>query len=384
MAAPKRTRDATDRALARAEAAVLAPGAPEVLLAVLRGVIRRYRSLERKLLKTTRSSDGHQERITSMTTELERLSSRLRQFREVGLPVCAHCRKVRLDDQYWQRLETFLARNPDIMLAQSLCPECGRVLQESPSQSSVPGIGPEGVSPGREHLKKTGEEDPHVARLRALAAEVARDAPQHAREMEAFAERYAKVSRRFTKTLTISDSYQLQLRDLNEQLERMARTDLLTGLANRWEIASRLETERSRMERYGSVFSLILGDVDHFKAINDTFGHQGGDCALRHVADTLRRNLRAEDLCARWGGEEFLMLLPETDLDQAGQVAGKLHALVGGARIAWESSTIRLTMSFGVTAFQPGLSLDEGVKRVDDALYAAKERGRNQVVIADR
>lgn len=114
------------------------------------------------------------------------------------------------------------------------------------------------------------------------------------------------------KILLISDGFQQRLIDMNAGLEVLAHTDGLTGLSNRADAMEKLEAERSRAERHGGTFSVIITDVDDFKTINDGWGHDAGDMMLIALARTFRSILRREDTCARWGGEEFLFLLPET------------------------------------------------------------------------
>lgn len=383
MAAPRKIKQADGPPLKRAEAVLESTPSPEVLLAEFSLLVKSYRALERKFYKTVSISDGYQQQVKDLADTLEGMASKMRQLREVVLPICVHCRKVRSDDDYWQRLETFFASNADIMFSQGICPDC--------IQATHADLGPVRArdmplveaasdrSKGRKAIVAPLEEQT-IKEFRTLADRTAKTDPELSRQLDVFVERFAKLSRRFTKTLTISDSYQAQLRDLNLRLEVLARTDLLTGLANRWETTSRLEAERCRMERHGPVFSIILGDVDHFKEVNDAYGHLGGDLTLRTVANVLRKSLRTEDLCARWGGEEFMILLPQTDAVQARVVADKLNAMVRKSVTVWEDKRIKVTMSFGVGAFAPGMTIDEGIRRVDDALYAAKGRGRDTVV----
>jgi two-component system chemotaxis response regulator CheY len=167
-----------------------------------------------------------------------------------------------------------------------------------------------------------------------------------------------------------------------EALQCAARTDHLTGIANRWEIMRRFDAEKGRAERHGTPLSIIIADIDHFKSINDRFGHIAGDRALRSVAKAIRSSIRVEDACGRWGGEEFLLLLPDTDLANAAVVAEKLRYAVSGLAIQWEGEPIAVTMSMGVGQFSPGMTLDECLRGADLALYRAKEGGRNRVELA--
>ena len=199
------------------------------------------------------------------------------------------------------------------------------------------------------------------------------------REEYAFlAESYCSLLHKLDKTVSISDRYQAQLRDLNSRLEVTASTDLLTGLWNRRKIMAQLEAEQSRAERHGTTFSLLIVDLDHFKLVNDRFGHLAGDRLLKAVADTLLGNLRVEDCCGRWGGEEFMIVLPETGLQDACQVAEKLIAGVRLLEVPWEGRQISVTMSVGVGGFTRGRSLDDCIKLVDDALFVAKKDGRDR------
>jgi len=193
---------------------------------------------------------------------------------------------------------------------------------------------------------------------------------------------YDKLLRRFHKTVSISDRYQSQLMELKTRLEVSASTDLLTGLPNRRKLMELLGAELSRVERHEGSFAVLIADLDHFKGVNDGHGHLAGDLLLQTIADTLRRALRAEDACGRWGGEEFLILLPETDLGQAARVADKLVAAVRRAAVDWEGNRLSVTLSVGVAAYRPGLTLDDCLRLADDALYGAKHQGRDRYFVA--
>ncbi|CAA6604391.1 putative Sensory transduction histidine kinase [Rhodospirillaceae bacterium LM-1] len=167
------------------------------------------------------------------------------------------------------------------------------------------------------------------------------------------------------------------LDEKNQALDRLARTDSLTGLFNRHMINETLGEEVKRYQRYGTVFSVILLDIDHFKAVNDTHGHQTGDVVLRKAADLLRRHTRESDLVGRWGGEEFLIICPSTTLEGAMRLAEILRAELPRLAVGDEP---KQTASFGVAASLPGETTDQLIGRADRALYQAKEAGRNRVV----
>ena len=165
---------------------------------------------------------------------------------------------------------------------------------------------------------------------------------------------------------------------LEDDLHRAAQTDPLTGLANRRELINRFKVESARVERHGGVFSLLLADIDHFKQVNDTFGHPAGDLVLKRMAELLAGSIRTEDICGRWGGEEFLLLLANTDEEAALAAAVKLRLAAAELVTLWEGRPIAVTLSFGVGSYRPGMSLDHGIKAVDKALYRAKANGRNR------
>ena len=172
----------------------------------------------------------------------------------------------------------------------------------------------------------------------------------------------------------------------NRELATLASFDPLTGLANRRALQLMLDNEVAQMRREGHTSSLVLFDADRFKQINDVHGHPAGDEVLRQLAQLLSQRLRGSDLIARWGGEEFLVLLPRTDLDGATILAEDLRAAIEQRSFDLDEVTLRFTVSAGVTALD--LRHDEPVvvayREVDEALYQAKEQGRNRVVAAQR
>ncbi len=165
---------------------------------------------------------------------------------------------------------------------------------------------------------------------------------------------------------------------LLEETRRLANSDALTGLQNRRRATERLEAELARARRYGTPLSVILTDIDHFKQVNDRFGHNMGDEVLVRVASTLQETLRQVDLVGRWGGEEFLVILPDTDLDGARIVAERLRLGVE-AIPPFVEGPARVTSSVGVASFRGEENSAVFVDRADQALYRAKEAGRNRV-----
>jgi len=175
-----------------------------------------------------------------------------------------------------------------------------------------------------------------------------------------------------------------ELRQRNELLQRLSVTDPLTDLANRRNLMNTLRKEFSRTQRLSTPLSLIMIDLDHFKRINDTFGHQGGDTVLVRIGRLLADSVRPYDIASRYGGEEFALLLPETDRSIAGQIAERLRGKITTLRFDGELSRINITASFGVASC-PARGIhtsDDLIREADEALYRAKDRGRNRVECA--
>ncbi len=159
-------------------------------------------------------------------------------------------------------------------------------------------------------------------------------------------------------------------------MRKLANTDALTGLANRRQAEEQLARELRRAERYGRVFSVLMLDIDHFKDLNDRFGHQAGDDVLVDLSRRVDAMVRASDTVARWGGEEFLLLAPETPIGDAQRLAEMIRRHVADNGLA---GRYRVTVSLGVASYRPGDKLGSLVARSDAALYLAKRGGRNQV-----
>jgi diguanylate cyclase (GGDEF)-like protein len=186
---------------------------------------------------------------------------------------------------------------------------------------------------------------------------------------------------------SVADAFNLmtkRIREQEEDLARAAKVDGLTGLYNRREFDRMLAEEIRRGERYGGSLSLIMGDIDHFKNFNDTHGHQAGDEALRSVAQTLKGGLRAMDKACRFGGEEFVLILPESDAEAACHSAERLRAAVEARDVHLDGKqTAKVTISLGVATYPGnGATPETLLKSADSALYKAKENGRNVVMSA--
>lgn len=172
---------------------------------------------------------------------------------------------------------------------------------------------------------------------------------------------------------------------VNDKLQALAHIDPLTGIGNRRDFEMRAQRELARAQRYQRPLSLLSLDVDHFKRINDTHGHAVGDEVLRALARVANQELRENDLLARFGGEEFVALLPDTTLDEALVVAERMRGALGACCVLSGEAGIRFTVSVGVAQLADGSSeLTSLLKAADKALYQAKQKGRNQVCLAFR
>lgn len=197
------------------------------------------------------------------------------------------------------------------------------------------------------------------------------------------AEQYDKQVRRLEKLARISDRYQNSLRELSETLKVSALHDPLTGLDNRRSLMERLREESERATRKNQPYGLAILDVDRFKSINDQFGHDAGDKALCAISEAIRKSLREYDVCGRWGGEEFLVLLPETTAEFAAQVTERIRSSIEQVQIELlQAKSPPLTASFGLTHYQPGESFSDTINRADALLLEAKAQGRNRIVVA--
>jgi diguanylate cyclase (GGDEF)-like protein len=186
------------------------------------------------------------------------------------------------------------------------------------------------------------------------------------------------AGRRYGRSLESANELAARLHAANRALEQRASHDPLTGLWNRQRFESALDAEIDRISRYASMCSLIMLDIDRFKPINDSYGHATGDEVLARIGELLAAEIRRPDAVARWGGEEFMVLLPQTAADAAMDVAERLRRRVAETDVEGPG---RITISLGVTSSSAPEERSELLKRLDDALYLAKQSGRNCVRI---
>lgn len=201
-------------------------------------------------------------------------------------------------------------------------------------------------------------------------------------ELHQLHELYRTLAQRTERLAKEKGRLETQLTNMNRSLELATRIDPMTGLANRRAIMEKIDQEFSRAHRHQRSASIVLADLDNYKKINDTYGYNTGDDVLVEVARVLHGCVRSEDICARWGGEEFLILLPETPLDGALAVANKIRESIAMTVFSANRAGINLTVSLGVCEYQPDQNIFEAIKRAELALHQAKQGGKNRALVA--
>jgi diguanylate cyclase (GGDEF)-like protein len=194
-------------------------------------------------------------------------------------------------------------------------------------------------------------------------------------------EGFGKDTRTLAEWLASQAAVALDNARLHDIVQRQAITDDLTGLVNRRRFIEALDAEIERARRFGAALTIVLADLDNFKQVNDEFGHHGGDVVLRVFADLIRSHVRDVDVSGRIGGEEFAILLPDTDAAGAARVAERMRTSLNEVAIPLsEGSAIHVASSFGVAELAPDQSGDDLLRAADTALYRAKDEGKNRVV----
>lgn len=190
-------------------------------------------------------------------------------------------------------------------------------------------------------------------------------------------EQYDRQLRRLEKLARISDRYQNSLREVSEALREASMHDPMTGLTNRRFLMERLNEESERAKRRQTPYAVAMIDVDFFKAVNDQHGHDAGDQVLCEIARAIRGALRKYDVCGRWGGEEFLVILPEAPIDVARQVGERIRRDVREIQLDFLEPGV--TVSMGLAMHEIGEPYGETIKRADDAMFKAKSAGRDRL-----
>lgn len=177
-----------------------------------------------------------------------------------------------------------------------------------------------------------------------------------------------------------ADESEARLRTLKTKFEELAIRDPLTQLLNRRAITQEIDTEISRFSRLATPFVIAIGDIDGFKSYNDRFGHRCGDLILQHLASMMPKHTRAYDRISRWGGEEFLIVLPNCRLHDAYRVVEGLRKNISARKFIYENMEIDITLTFGLCEYRKGMSAEYCINRADKALYRGKHTGKNRVM----
>ncbi len=219
-------------------------------------------------------------------------------------------------------------------------------------------------------LEDIEERQDEIGRFTGIFESMARYVSERTRKLEATVE---ERTRHLNQEIA-------RRQELEEELRALASVDGLTGIANRRHFLELCEKELSRAQRYNHPLALMMMDVDHFKRVNDTYGHAAGDEVLKQLAATCAANLRGPDILGRLGGEEFAVAMPECGIEAAGHAAERLRQRLAKIEVPSEQGAISFTISIGVIVLKSGEDLTAALDRADKAMYAAKQGGRNRVV----
>jgi len=201
-------------------------------------------------------------------------------------------------------------------------------------------------------------------------------------ELTQLNEKSIQLERQVEKLTAENEQLKTQLVNMVRSLDLASRIDGMTGLANRRDIMEKIDREATRSQRHQHPFTIVLVNVDKFKQVNDTYGYNAGDDVLVEISRVLRSCVRNEDICARWGGEEFLLLLPETNAEASLSVANKVLESVSMTEFKANKPGIRITVSIGICEHDLSQSVQECISKVNQAVLLAKQNGRNRYIIA--
>lgn len=233
----------------------------------------------------------------------------------------------------------------------------------------------------KQTLHRSPGED-HSAHFERMISDGSHDGNPLMIEYRLLYEEFSALKHRIVLLEKEKNSLKTQLVEMDRSLDLATRIDPMTGLANRRDIMEKMERELSRSERHQRKFSVMLVDLDDFRLLNEKYGYNDGDDVLVEVARVLMGCVRNEDVCARWGGEEFLFLLTETPLDGAVTLARKVLDSISMTEFKANRPGIRITASIGLCEYQAGQSMYECVSRADQALGLAKQGGKNRFMVA--
>lgn len=329
-------------------------------------------SLHRRFQRVAKISDRYQSHTKELVVKLQNSLSGAT-FLGGIFHICASCKKLRNDSGQWQQFEQYITDRSDTVFSHGICPSCA---------SGAYGVNKEAVPDKTTEIRLTDDDltDAAVLTYAHIISSNIFEGAQLYMEFRDLFTRYVRQLRRTKRIVRISDSFQSELRQLSQELEKASRTDQLTGINNRAYFMQLLMAEIDRSRRYMRNFSVMMIDLDHFKKINDSYGHAAGDAALQFFVKTLENSgLRDSDFWGRLGGEEFAVVLPETVTDQALVPAERIRSQLADGRVTYMEESFTVTASIGVSQYQPGDSADSLLSRADKAMYRAKDEGRNRV-----
>lgn len=242
-----------------------------------------------------------------------------------------------------------------------------------------------------------GEDEHFLEHAESIALHSGESVVSWQSEYQTLLTKYKKLLRQSNKLVKISDHTQKELHLTNEEinekvielteaenkLQIMAETDLLTKLSNRRGTYKRIEEEIALVNQKSLPFPMLLIDIDHFKKVNDQLGHLAGDFVLKEIAQTMQKSLRTQDILGRWGGEEFIIILPRTDIEGAKILSEKIRKTIEESSVIYNTTTIKLTVSIGGILHQPGADLQKNLDLADKAMYRCKNSGRNRIEFYD-
>ena len=225
-------------------------------------------------------------------------------------------------------------------------------------------------------------ESTDVERFEKVIADVQHADNMLLEEFTQLSDCYKKLQQRMNRLSVENGQLKTELVNMVRSLDLASRIDGMTGLANRRDIMEKIDREATRSQRHQRPFTILLINVDNFKKINDSYSYNTGDDVLVEIALVLRSCVRNEDICARWGGEEFLILLPETDTENSLPVAKKVLESMSMTEFKANKPGINITVSIGVCEHNPAQTVQECISRVNQALLHAKKGGKNRYFIA--
>jgi len=265
---------------------------------------------------------------------------------------------------------------PDLILMDIIMPEMDglsvcKALRSQPATADIPVIFITAVSDSRDIVKgfEAGGQD-YITK------------PFHSHELCARIKVHLDLKKSKEALLGYAQEMEMKNKELSElmvQLENSAMTDFLTGLANRRQMMQRMKAETAGLKRNGGEATLIMADIDDFKKINDTYGHDCGDLVLKSMAGLLKSVIREEDIIARWGGEEFLLLLPGIGLEGGRRVAERIRKIVEAKLFHCRTKMFSTTLTLGLTELDEIAGVEASINKADEALYRGKKMSKNCV-----